>query len=200
MRYLFVVLALITVMGCVAMTPAQRSEIDALNAQMASAAQTIEELLPIKEKLDKALSALIVALKEKKIPIEQFNALSAIYREQNEVVIAKIGELKSGYADAQVKIKSLQESGISGWQIAGSMLLNILLGALGVRQTLKIGAESAQKNAIIVGVEKAGSAISSEVRDIIVNSISSTADKAGVGPALYASVKSITPVTSKTGE
>jgi len=193
------VLSLVVMLSGCGLTSAQNAEIEALRIDAANAAATIAELMPVKERIDKALSDLVTALKNRQIPLEEFNALSAIYREQNEIVMGKIKELQSSYADAAQRIEKLKESGVNGWAIVGSLIANIVLGAVGIKLKGVAGVEAAQKNAVIAGIEEMGPGLGQTLRNTLIETISAEAERAGVGKELHMSVKAVTPMISDKG-
>jgi len=193
------VLSLVVMLSGCGLTSAQNAEIEALRIDAANAAATIAELMPVKERIDKALSDLVTALKNRQIPLEEFNALSAIYREQNEIVMGKIKELQSSYADAAQRIEKLKESGVNVWAIVGSLIANIVLGAVGIKLKGVAGVEAAQKNAVIAGIEEMGPGLGQTLRNTLIETISAEAERAGVGKELHMSVKAVTPMISDKG-
>ena len=193
------VLSLVVMLSGCGLTSAQNAEIEALRIDAANAAATIAELMPVKERIDKALSDLVTALKNRQIPLEEFNALSAIYREQNEIVMGKIKELQSSYADAAQRIEKLKESGVNVWAIVGSLIANIVLGAVGIKLKGVAGVEAAQKNAVIAGIEEMGPGLGQTLRNTLIETISAEAERAGVGKELHVSVKAVTPMISDKG-
>lgn len=176
--------------GC--LTSEQRAEIEAIRLNLADAAQRVEALVPVKERLETALTDLITALKAKKIPLEEFQALSKVITEEKTKVEAEIAALSTSVKEGQARIAALQAQGVPWWEIAGGILVSVLLGGLGIKQRGIAVSERSQKEAVILGVEKALKTVPQADASKILNAITKTASYIGIEPELHASVKALT--------
>jgi len=123
------VLAMILILpGC--LTVEQRAKMNELQAQMVNAANTLEELKPVAEKLKTLLQEITAEFKAGKMPLEKFLELSRLYQEQQAAVVAKIASLQNDYKAAEQQIKDLNAQGVPWYEI----LFGILLAGYGIYQ------------------------------------------------------------------
>jgi len=177
-----------TTVGCISREQMAHAEV--IRMEMVEAMQTLDELKPIAARLDTTIRGLIADLKTGKIPVEKFNELYAMYNEQNVIVLEKIKSMQENYKKAEDELSALKQSGTPWWEIVGSILVASLMGGFGVKQKLNAVSEAKQKNAIILGTEKA--LAGAENRTSVVDAITKASVNLGVADALYASVKKVT--------
>ncbi len=112
--------------GCLTYTPEQAARIERLSAEIEESRIEFEKL---------AAEGKAIAEKLKRGEMSSRDAGSALGE-----IKPKLEKLAENYKEAKTELDALKASGLSPWEIAGGVLINLLLGALGLRGVQRIRA------------------------------------------------------------